>query len=185
MNDETVTCAFVYSAEQYERGQKVFEKALPFAKKWGGIFIVVPFVGLVAALNFFFSTPVPRTPPSDDLGSRLLNVVPVLVIFGLVIWLLVRRQKKSAGKFAYIDEPVTNVLSESGLRFESPLTEVHFKWPVFSRVLETDEGFVLISGHERLFTWLPKNGFDSSDSIRRARELMRRQVTNASGLFPG
>lgn len=185
MNDEPVTCTFVYSAQEYEAGQKAAEKALPKTKNWKGIVILVIFFGFVFAVDSFCGKPLPSASPSgNSWTTALLNFGPVLLVVLLVIWLFAKRRKKSLEKFTYLDEQVTNLLSESGLHFESPLTAVTFKWPVFNSVLETDKGFVLISGRDHLFTWLPQSGFNSPDSIQRARELMRRQIANSKGLFP-
>ena len=116
--------------------------------------------------------------------SLFLNLLPMIIFIGLMVYLYVFQARRSFRKGAYFNKEMIYTFRESGVHLDSALIESEMKWESFPRVAENQNGFALFFMGKRSFNWLPKSGFASPESIDQCRQLFRQHVKDSRKLFP-
>jgi hypothetical protein len=98
------------------------------------------------------------------------GAVPLAFVWFYPVWLA--RNAPAVG----VEREVT--VSSKGMTLHSSLGKSDSAWANFTKMLETDEYFLLYSG-KGLFYPFPKQAFGGEHEVRRFRELIRGQIRNS------
>jgi hypothetical protein len=175
MSLEPLTCRYVFSPKEYQHAMQCFWQHSWL--KWLLLVLLVPF-GMQVYAEFF---PDPNSPPIT-FGSVFFDFLP-----GVIFLIFVGLFLKYGGQFyfrrtAHCNQEMIYTLREDGVHVKNPLSESEMKWPIYARTTESTYGFSLFHQGKRMFNWLPKDGFDSTESIDLCRELLRRMIKDAKQL---
>jgi hypothetical protein len=108
-------------------------------------------------------------------GGVIWIGVFLLVWVVLTMWM----RKSSRARREEAIEPVTLEIYADGLLLTTPRQRTHLLWPVFGRVSETPEFFLLQHAHLRTWQVIPKRAFPGPPHVDWFGTLMREQTGRA------
>ena len=87
--------------------------------------------------------------------------------------LIVRHFRKRPDR----DQNLRVAFAEDGVSFTTEGAHGTSEWRLFSKARKCREGYLLYD-NDRIFHWIPNDGFDSEDGRERFEQLLRRKVPN-------
>lgn len=110
---------------------------------------------------------------SDDLA--LAAGLPVVVVS--LIWAYWFRPWRAARRSPAIGLAHSVTIDADGIAVETDLASNRLKWPLFTRFVETREGYLLYMG--KRFTGFPRRAFASAGDEARFREMLKEHIPGA------
>lgn len=130
--------------------------------------VVLALFGLSAALALVFGR-------RDGWGSDdIALAVGLPVVLLSLVWSYWFRPWRAARRSPAVGLDHSVTIDENGIAVDTTLATNHLKWPLFTRAVETREGYLLYMG--KRFTGFPKRAFASGEDEARFREMVKEHV---------
>lgn len=113
-----------------------------------------------------------------------VSLLFVLLFEGALVYnLLVTTPRKYFRGDAKFRDPYQLTFSDDGIKVKTPQIDSKLAWSLYTRVVEGRDLYLLIYGKEtRLMTVVPKRAFINKDQENQFRALLKRHITDHSGL---
>jgi hypothetical protein len=108
--------------------------------------------------------------------SVFLDFLPIVGFFGILFVAILVFGRLAFRRTAFFNKELVYALNESGIHVRSPLMNSDVDWAIYGRATESSSGFAVFQKGGRTFSWLPKDGFDSEESVKRCRKLLREKI---------
>lgn len=178
MDEDALTCRYVFTAEEYRRFLAGFwRNSRAYWVLFGVLAAIFAFLVYTAG---FPSTAPAEGAPSPAWGSEPSNFIPVAIFAGLVIYTFVVRPGRAFRLGPVFNRELVYAFDETEVRMRSPLLDVSARWEGIKAAVETRSGFyIFLSGRNYQLFWIPKNGIASAEMVGRLRALFRARVKKA------
>jgi YcxB-like protein len=120
------------------------------------------------------------TPRTVSVLSVFLDLLPLVCFFGILFVVISVFGRLTFRRSAFFNKELVYALDESGIHVHSPLMNSEVDWALYGRATESSRGFAIFQKGGRSFSWLPKDGFDSQECVKRCRELLREKIQKNS-----
>lgn len=123
------------------------------------------------------------------LGAFAFSAIPAIAVGIAVLalhkavnpWLMRRTIMKGFDSSPTANKETHLTFSGEGVGAESELTSSFTKWPVISKVIESDSDFLFYSGNN-LYWFVPKSAFSSADDLDLLKGLLRQSLNENANL---
>ena len=107
-------------------------------------------------------------------GDDIALAVGLPVVVLSLVWAYWFRPWRAARRSPVIGLAHSVTIDADGIAVETDLASNRLKWPIFSRFVETREGYLLYMG--KRFTGFPKRAFETPEDEARFREMLKVHV---------
>jgi hypothetical protein len=182
MNDETITCRYVFSSVEFRRAKLCYWRTSSL--KWWMAGVVLFLFGLVIYPDLFpdAATSASISKHHSFLFSVFLDILPIIIFVSCMPLALFFLPQWSFRKGPFFNREMAYVLGAQGVHVETPLVSSDLKWESFAKITENHNGFALFLLGKRSFQWLPKSGLEAPEKVIDCRNLFRRHVKDSRGL---
>jgi|SRR4030095_4170167 YcxB-like protein len=155
--EEFIRAMFYHQRTRLRRGFRVLIKTF-------SAFLLLVIVALIVSWLLLPSTP---APPVFSF---------VLIIAFCVYWFVFDRINRWYWGRLFDKRSDANcklewILSKEEIKFETEFVKSNIRWPVFQKVVETPDGFLLYLP-SNIFHWLPFSAFESDECCKKVREMI-------------
>ena len=176
-------CRFTFTPAEMRRAARLHRKA-----NRRGALIALGLAWLVLG-SIFVWTVADGVQTGQSLGLAIFYSLPTPLIL-LFLTLIFTPLQGYLVSWIFRRNPLYNreviyLVDEEGVEMQSASFRQRADWPMFGKMREGREGFVLYWGRSsRSFHWLPKSGFASPAEIDECRALIRKHVADFRNLDP-